>query len=61
MATAEYTVGILGGVLIAAVLFKLGIDGWFVDELKDIIERALRPGVLIDLMRHGPRFHVGFR
>ena len=62
MATAEYTVGTLGAVLLAAVLFKLGIDdGWFVDELKDIIERALRPGVLIDQLRHGPRFHVGFR
>jgi hypothetical protein len=62
MATAEYTVGTLGAVLIAAVLFKLGTeDGWFVDELKGIIERALRPGVLIDQLRHIPRFHVGFR
>jgi hypothetical protein len=59
MATAEYTVGTLGAVFIAAVLFKLGVDdGWFFDELKGIIERALRPGVLIELLHHIP--HYGF-
>jgi len=60
MATAEYTVGTLGAVLIAAFLFKLGIDdGWFFDELKGIIERALRPGLLFELLKHVPR--LGFR
>jgi uncharacterized protein DUF4244 len=62
MATAEYTVGTLGAVLIVTVLFRLGIDhGWFVDELKDIIERALRPGVLIDQLKHVPRLRIGPR
>ncbi len=60
MATAEYTVGTLGAVLIAAVLFKLGVDdGWFFDELKGIIERALRPGLLFEQLKQVPRF--GFR
>jgi uncharacterized protein DUF4244 len=62
MATAEYTVGTLGAVLIATVLFRLGIDhGWFVEELKDILERALRPGVLIDQLKHVPRLRIGPR
>ena len=53
MATAEYTVGTLGAVFIAAVLFKLGLDdGWFFEELKGIIERALGPGRLIEQLRH---------
>lgn len=60
MATAEYAVGTLGAVLIAAVLFKLGLDdGWFFDELKGIIERALRPGRLFELLRDGPWFGFG--
>jgi len=60
MATAEYTVGTLGAVLIAAVLFKLGVDdGWFFDELKGIIERALRPGLLFEQLKQVPR--LGFR
>jgi len=62
MATAEYTVGTLGAVLIAAVLFKLGIDdGWFFDELKGIIERALRPGLLFEHLKHVPHLRVGHR
>ena len=60
MATAEYTVGTLGAVLIAAFLFKLGLDdSWFFEELKSIIERALRPGRLFDLLEDGPWFGVG--
>ena len=62
MATAEYTVGTLGAVLIAAFLFKLGLDdNWFFDELKGIIERALRPGLLIDHLRDIPFFGIGRR
>jgi uncharacterized protein DUF4244 len=62
MATAEYTVGTLGAVVIAAVLFRLGVDhGWFADELRDILERALRPGVLIDQMKHVPLPRIGPR
>ncbi len=62
MATAEYTVGTLGAVLIAAFLFKLGLDdNWFFDELKGIIERALRPSTLIDHLQHIPTFGIGRR
>jgi hypothetical protein len=60
MATAEYTVGTLGAVLIAAFLLKLGLDdSWFFDELKGVIERALRPGVLFEVFRHMPRYGFG--
>ena len=60
MATAEYTVGTLGAVLIAAFLFKLGLDdSWFFEELKKIIERALDPGRLLDLLKDGPWFGFG--
>ena len=60
MATAEYTVGTLGAVMIAAVLVKLGLDhGWFFDQLRDIIERALKPGLLFELLENTPRFGIG--
>ena len=60
MATAEYTVGTLGAVFLAAFLFRLGFtDGWLFDELKGILERALRPGVLLDLLRHAPMYGFG--
>ena len=60
MATAEYTVGTLGAVVIAAFLFKLGLhDSWFFEELKGIIERALDPGRLFDLIKSGPWFGFG--
>jgi hypothetical protein len=60
MATAEYTVGTLGAVMIAAFLFKLGLDDtWFFEEMKSIIERALRPGRLFELLRNGPWFGIG--
>ncbi len=60
MATAEYATGTLGAVLIAAFLFKLGLDdSWFFDELRGIIERALRPGLLFELLEKAPRFGIG--
>lgn len=60
MATAEYSVATLGAVLFAVVLFKLGLeDSWFVDQLRDIIERALRPGILLERLGNLPR--LGFR
>jgi uncharacterized protein DUF4244 len=60
MATAEYTVGTLGAVLVAAVLFKLGLDdGWYFDQLRDIVERALRPGLLIEHLRNIPKLGIG--
>ena len=45
MATAEYTVGTLGTVLIAAVLYKLGMldhDNPWIESFKEILQRALR-------------------
>ena len=60
MATAEYTVGTLGAVMIAAFLFKLGLDdSWFFEELKGIIERALEPSRLIEQLRRTPWFGIG--
>jgi hypothetical protein len=60
MATAEYTIGALGAVFIAAFLFKLGLDdGWFFEELKGIIERALEPSRLIEQLRRTPWFGIG--
>ncbi|AWB91004.1 DUF4244 domain-containing protein [Aeromicrobium chenweiae] len=44
MATAEYTIGTLGAVLMATVLYKmgvLGVDGPWLDGLFDKIEQAL--------------------
>ena len=62
MATAEYTVGTLGAVLIAAFLFKLSLDdSWFFEELKSIIERALEPSRLIEHLRHIPLLGLGHR
>lgn len=60
MATAEYTVGTLGAVLIATLLFKLGLDdSTYFEELKRVIERALEPGRLFDLLEDGPWFGLG--
>ena len=62
MATAEYTVGTLGAVLLASILFKLGLDdGWFFDQLSDIIKRALSPRVFFDLMKNLPVTPFGHR
>ncbi|MEO6604117.1 MAG: DUF4244 domain-containing protein [Aeromicrobium sp.] len=44
MATAEYTVGTLGAVCIALVLYKFGMldgDNPWLQSLKEILERAL--------------------
>lgn len=52
MATAEYTVGTLGAVCIALVLYKFGIDGdnpWF-QSFMEILERALSWGRLNDFI-----------
>lgn len=56
MATAEYTTGTLGAVLIAAVLFKLGLDdGWFSDQLHDIIRRAFDPSTILEHLKSVPK------
>ncbi len=49
--TAEYAVGTLGAVTCAAVLLRLGTDGWFLDELRDLLVRALDPVALVEHLR----------
>lgn len=53
-ATAEYVVGTLATVSVAAVLVRLCSDGWLTGLLWDIIRSALRPGVLLEQLHHLP-------
>ena len=61
MATAEYTVGTLGAVMIAAVLYKFGLlddsNPW-IDSIKEILERSLGWGTLRDLIHRMPRMGI---
>ncbi|NRQ49365.1 DUF4244 domain-containing protein [Aeromicrobium stalagmiti] len=44
MATAEYTIGTLGAVMMATILYKLGllgVDGPWFDHLMDLVQKAL--------------------
>lgn len=62
MSTAEYTVGTLGAAFVAVCLVKLGLDGgWLFEELKRVIERALEPGRLLEIVEDGPWFGIGRR
>ncbi len=59
MATAEYTVGTLGAVMIAAVLYRLGVldnDNPWLESFNQILERALGWGTMRDLFDGMPRF-----
>lgn len=53
MTTAEYAVGTLGAATCAAVLVRLGGDGWFFDQLREIFVRALDPSTLVEHLRRG--------
>ena len=46
--TAEYTVGTLGAVSLAAILIHLGVDPWYAELMADVIRDALDPGLLLD-------------
>ena len=60
MATTEYAIGTLGAVLLAAIMFRFAAeDDWWSDQLRRIIEQALRPGLLLEQLRSFPR--LGFR
>ncbi|MEJ7635452.1 DUF4244 domain-containing protein [Aeromicrobium sp.] len=63
MATAEYTVGTLGAVLIAAVLYKLGLlddhNPWM-EAIRNLLDRALGWGRLNDLFTRMPRHPIRF-
>ncbi|VXB48012.1 DUF4244 domain-containing protein [Aeromicrobium sp. 9AM] len=61
MATAEYTVGTLGAVMIGAVLYRLGLldsDNPWMESFRAILERALGWGTLRDMFDHLPRFGI---
>lgn len=60
MATAEYTVGTLGAVMIAVVLYKFGIDndGPWMDSFREILERALGWSTMRDLLDRMPRLSI---
>jgi hypothetical protein len=46
--TAEYAVGTLGAVSLAAILIHLGVDPWYADLISDVVRDALDPGLLLD-------------
>lgn len=56
MTSAEYCVGTLGAVTIGGVLHQLGQSDWFGDVLRDVVARALDPGLLVRLVREGAPF-----
>ena len=61
MATAEYTVGTLGAVMIGAVLYRFGIldnDNPWMESFRDILERSLGWGRMRDVFDHLPRFGI---
>ena len=62
MATAEYTAGTLGAVVIATLIFQFAHDSdWLGETLKKVIERALSPTTLIEHLKRVPRFGLGLR
>jgi hypothetical protein len=46
--TAEFAVGTLGSVSLAAILIALGVDPWLADLLWDLVRDALDPSLLLD-------------
>ena len=46
--TAEYAVGTLGAVTLASILIHLGVDPWYAELIRDVVQNALDPGLLID-------------
>lgn len=54
--TAEYAVGTLGAATCATVLLHLGTDGWFLDRVVEVLQQALDPRTLPELLRHGRPF-----
>jgi hypothetical protein len=46
--TAEYAVGTLGAVSLAAILIHVGVDPWYANLISDVIRDALDPGLLLD-------------
>ena len=46
--TAEFAVGTLGAVSLAAILIHLGVDPWYAELLANVMRDALDPGLLLD-------------
>ncbi len=44
--TAEYAVGTVGAVSLAAVLIHLGVDPWLAEMIGDVLRGGLDPGLL---------------
>ena len=51
MTTAEYSVGTLGAVSLAAILIYFGVDSWYADLLWNLVRGGLDPGLLLDHLR----------
>jgi len=51
MTTAEYSVGTLGAVSLAAILIYFGVDSWYADLLWSLVRSGLDPGLLLDHLR----------
>lgn len=51
MATAEYATGMVGAVIIAMLLYRLGTDGTFYDLLRPIFEKVRDSLGIFDLGR----------
>lgn len=54
--SAEYCVGTLGAVTVGGALVHLGQGEWFGDVLRDVVVRALDPGLFVELVRGGRPF-----
>lgn len=46
--TAEYAVGTLGTVSLAAILIYLGVDPWYAELLWELVRDGLDPGLLVN-------------
>ncbi len=61
MVTAEYTVGTLGAVMIAVILYRFGLLGqdspWF-DNFRQILQRSLGWGLWRGLFDGMPRYGI---
>lgn len=58
--TAEYAVGTLGACTMALVLYRLCVDGYFLEQLGEIIRQALQWRDILDHL-HRPGMPLGRR
>ena len=63
MATAEYTVGTLGAVVIGAVLYRFGLldnDNPWMDSFREILEHSFSWGAMRDVFDRIPKLGIRF-